>query len=334
LIIELAEQDPETYYETVMKLPGGICNCGVTLKYHNGEIASTEMMRTVEPKPQKLDGQADDTNYLQTSGCFYPGAMLSAGDGSSVSAGILVRKGEEKRLTVAFHGWQEEVKKQGQNLGDPKSFTVTQGDLESGTPVGHVAERFKTSDIGFVVLAPGVEFSNRFLDIDGEAKALISYQDIKFADEFVIDGYVTGRQWLKCLGARVRANDQIVRERDMQITKESEHPLPPPGKHGARVQAIYANFAPVLKSSPMVRQGVCGSAIVRSKHMGGGNVLARGEVAGFMQYSDPKPISTGQGQLLYFCKTLDDVISDGWEVVRVPEKRKAEDEGEGREEKR
>ncbi len=72
------------------------------------------------------------------------------------------------------------------------------------------------------------------------------------------------------------------------------------------------------------------SAIVRSKEGGKGtSCLSEGAVAGFMQYSDVRVRSAGDGSLLCFVDVLDDVIRAGWEVVPALAKGKAEDEGEG-----
>lgn len=329
LIIELPEQSIEAYQDTLQKLPGGLSNCPITLGYYNGALATTEMRRAVKPNPKDIEGEFDDTDYIASVGCFYPGAMLTSTDNFTISAGVLVRNADKIRLTVAFHCWDEEFEKHAEKFGDPEFFKVTQGDLSKGTTIGYVAERLGNSDIGLVKLDSGIEFSNRFLDINTEAKKLLSSETIQSGDEFVIDGYNTGQQRLKCLGIRVRTSDEGKRERDFQISQGSERLLPPAGKYVALVQGIYATSALVIKSKPMIRAGVCGAAIVRSRRVGHGNVLDEGGVAGFMQFSDLRPKTMGQGELLCFCEALDDMIAEGWEVVKVPEKRKAEDEGEG-----
>ena len=49
-----------------------------------------------------------------------------------------MRKDEENRLTVSAHCWDEEFAKHPKELGNPEFFKVTQGDLASGTAVGHI----------------------------------------------------------------------------------------------------------------------------------------------------------------------------------------------------
>ena len=330
LIVELPEQDPEAYYEALQTLPGGIAECGITLGYNNGSLPSTALMRIKKLKPQTLNGQADDTNYIETQGCFYPGSMLSSTAGSSISAGVLVHNGEKRRLTVAFHCWEEEHKKTPDKLGNPNYFKVIQGPSESGTTIGYIDERYNSSDIGLVHLAPDRDFQNRFLDITADAKSLLKADEIDYADEFMIDSFSTGKQKLKCLGRRVRPAGDSKREREFDVPKGSKSLLQPPGKYVALVQGIYATSTPVMKSGPMIREGVCGSAIVRSRHVGKEAVLEEGQVGGFMQFSDLKSKTFG-GELLCYCEALDNMIDDGWKVVPIPGKRKAEDETEEQE---
>ncbi|KAL8853276.1 MAG: hypothetical protein Q9221_001887 [Calogaya cf. arnoldii] len=328
IVIELPSQSTEAYAAALEDQPRGFSNCCVTLGYHNGPLASTEMKRLVKPNPASFDGDADDTNYLSAQGSFNPGAMLSSTDAHQISAGILVRKADKIRLTVAFHCWEDEHKQHPDKLGDPNFCKVTQGHLATGTAIGYVAERLGSSDIGLVKLDDNIEFHNRFLDIDAEAKCLLPSNDIRMCDEFVIDGYITGAQRLKCFGVRSR-NESHGREKEFQIPAGKEHMLPSDGKYVSLVQGIYATTAPIMESGPMIRARVCGSAIVQSRKAArGGNVLAEGRVAGFMQFSDLK-LKSRANELLCYCEVLDEMITDGWEVVKVASKRKAEDEGEG-----
>lgn len=76
-------------------------------------------MRTPNSYFDEHDHQiaVDDTNYLakENGGCLRPGCMLECRgkvvDGEIVractsTAGLLVQKGADKRLTVAAHGWE------------------------------------------------------------------------------------------------------------------------------------------------------------------------------------------------------------------------------------
>lgn len=325
LIIELPESDKHDYHEAIDKLPGGLANSGITLGYHNGELEPRATMKRVKtPKPQTLEGHFDDTNYVQTQGFFSPGAMLSSNEGS-VSAGILVEKDSQHRLTVPFHCWQHEFSAYPDKLGDPAHFQVTQGSPASGTKIGFVSSRIGTSDIGLCTLKPSILFSNQFMDITTEAQTLLPSREISMNDEFMIDGFVTGRQKLKSLGRRVR----IAGERDFHTPgAKADTTLPPAGPHISLIQNIHATSTPIINSAPYIREGIRGSALIRSSKSGTGNVVARGGIAGFMQCSDLlRPQALGAGKnLLCFVEALDEMIANGWEVSRPPEKRKAEEE--------
>ncbi|KAL8853033.1 MAG: hypothetical protein Q9221_002063 [Calogaya cf. arnoldii] len=329
LVIELPERSEEEFSEALRHLPNGIKRCVVALGYYNGVLATTEKMRVKTPNLKYIDGEVDDTNYIMhqdTKGCFFPGAMLSADSGNSISAGVLVQNDKDKktRPTVAFHCWDKEYGNHTDDLGKAGVFKVTQGNLSSGTAVGYVDGSLGTSDIGLVQLNPGIEFRNQFLDINAEAKRLLRSSEIKWTDEFCIDGYVTGVQPMKSMGLRYRPGNPG-REKDFVVPAGKEHSLPPEGHHLSLIQGIYATSAPVIKSRPAIRESVGGSAVVRYRKVGEGIVVDKGEIAGFMGYSDFRPKSMA-GQLLCFCEVLDNMIDAGWKVVPIAEKRKAEKE--------
>ena len=320
LIIEMPKQDLDAYHEYRLTWPGLFKGCGISLNYHNGPLESTETKRTIKkPKPEKIDRVADETNYVGDQGFFSPGAMLSSTAQTSVSAGILLSNGEKSRLTVPFHCWKEEYARNGDNLGDKQHFHVYQGDTQSGSLIGHISERFKESDIGLVELDQDVIFSNRWMELDGEAKELIPSTDIKFNEDFLIDGFVTGRQRLKCLGRRIRVVAADSREKkDFVVEAGSEHLLSPSGSHIAFNQGIHATSSPIIQSVPTIREGVCGSALVRLTARSRGNVLTEGGVAGFMQYTGLEPKTTGEGQFHCYVEALDELIAAGWKMAPLP----------------
>ena len=90
-------------------LPGDIAYNEVQLRFHNGPIHTQELARVKKPKPQTLNGEFDDTDYVQKSGGFTPGVMLSSKSKTSIIAGVLVEKEGTQRLTVAMYCWQEEL---------------------------------------------------------------------------------------------------------------------------------------------------------------------------------------------------------------------------------
>lgn len=305
LVVELPKQSVDDYRNCLEHLPGTISNCSLRLAYHNGPQATTELKRSKQSKPKYLDGVYDDVDYVQERGSFFPGTMLSSSEENSISAGILVRNGTQERLTVAFHCWSEEYIQSADKLGDSAHFKVTQGSLNVGTNVGYVAERVGTTDIGLCKLLPDTMFENRFLELDAKAKTLLRSDDIKFGDVF----HVAGLQQLECLGIRVRAEGG--REKQLIGSRES---LPQPGMYVAVVQGIYATSAPEIYGKPQIRDGVCGSALVRAlKANGSENVLSDGGIGGFMHWSDLRAKSM-EGTLLCFCDAVDELIDAGWSV--------------------
>jgi hypothetical protein len=64
------------------------------------------------PQPKYFEGDCDEMDYVALDNKSYPGTMLRSTNKdndetiSSVTAGILVKKGSEKRITCSFHkGW-------------------------------------------------------------------------------------------------------------------------------------------------------------------------------------------------------------------------------------
>ena len=330
IIIELPQLSVPEHRKRLENLPRDFENASASLQYHNGPMARAELKRLKNPDSRYLVGNFDDSDYVKEEGCFYPGAMIIAQSGSSVSAGILVEKADDLRLTVPIHCWDHETKTNGNAIGDSKDSRVTQGDSKVGTDIGCLVNRIGNTDIGLVKL--DVPSNNRFLEIDATAKTLLPMDDIKFFDEFVIDSFVTGFQRLRCLGARLRVEG--MRERELKGRSDS---LPIPGRYVPLIQGIYATSAPKIISKPKIRKGVCGSALVRISKASKGkkddkegekSILAEGAVGGFMHWSDLQS-KTQEENLLCYADAVDELSEAGWKVFRVTEKRKDREEEEG-----
>jgi hypothetical protein len=303
LIVEFPEVDFESWGNKLAELPHGFKNSSVALNYSNGPLTNAEFGRLKKPDPTYWANlQEDDSDYVQSQGCFYPGTMLSADSGNQISAGILVEKDGEIRLTVAFHCWADEYAATPDKLGNPDHFSVKQGN----TRVGYVAERVGETDIGLAKLDDGIVFSNRFLDIDTSAKTLLLLEDISQGDTVLIDSFVTGRQALRCVGTR--------------IVKGKVKDLPGEDYYLQLHQGVWATNAPEIRGTTKIRAGVCGTAVVRNKAKGATKSLDRGEICGFMHWSDLQTNYAENGELFCFADALDEMVNRGWKCVLVREK--------------
>jgi hypothetical protein len=310
VIVEFPQADTDSWYRRLLELPSGFLNAGVGLSYTNGPLLTTELKRLKAPNPTTLEtAQEDDSDYVESHGCFFPGSMLQSKSGNQVSAGVAVQNGSNTRLTVAFHGWDKEFLEMPEKLGDHDYFTVTQGK----TAVGFVAERISLTDIGLAKLKDGVSFSNRFLDLPTSAKKLLPFKEVGVMDDFLFDSFVTGRQRMKCLGKRI-----LTKGGAKEVLKGKPEDLPGPGKYIILRQGIYATNSPKIHGYPRAREGVCGSALVRAKKTAEkGDRLEMGEVAGFMHWSDLQLKYDITGNLMCFADSVDPLIEEGWEVAQT-----------------
>ena len=257
IVVEFKEINDEQHKKRLDSLPRAISKTDVALRYHNGAIHGQELKRLKEPNPTKFDDQYDETDYVKTHGCFYPGAMLSSKNNTLISAGIQVQKQQAIGLTVAIHCWDKQLESD-VKLGHD-DYTVKQGHWVDGTVVGTVMQRIGSSDIGIAKVDK--PFSNRFLGLNGSASSLLHSDDLRTVNEsFWIDSFVTGPQQLASNGRRVyRANK---RGKDLF---DDPSALLGPGIYIELVQGIYATSAPEINKQPKIREGVCGAAIIRAR---------------------------------------------------------------------
>ena len=143
IIIELPTVSFEAHGQRINKLPNSFANATASLSFTNGLRPLTQLARLKKPLPTLLNGDEDDTDYIQSVGFASPGVMISSTTGEQISAGILVEKGGEQRLTTALHCWAKELDTEPEKFGDPEYFTLTRGQ----THIGHLAERIGATDI-------------------------------------------------------------------------------------------------------------------------------------------------------------------------------------------
>jgi hypothetical protein len=371
ILIELPEVPLSEHCQRLQELPGYFEHEGPALRYTNGLRSSREHKRLIQPEPETLNGQCDDSDYVAADGYFQPGAMISDKSGNSVTAGILVEKGNETRMTVSIHCWQKELDEIPERMGDPNVFTIKQGK----SLVGYVSSRFGNTDIGLATLNPGVEFRNNFLDLPGAPKTLLHSDDLRLKDVFMIDSFSTGRQSsFQCQGKRVIKEEDKKKRQDPQLKGDHKNLLNA-GTYNVLVQGAFATGDALVHGMPIVRDGCCGSAVVRlvkpqSKKKDTSNAQVTpskqatpshstpgagdstsirnpsppgplkaskreigfqhtGEVGGFMHLSDLQS-RTHLGlipKLLCYAEVMDPLITDGWSVATIAEKRKQDAAG-------
>lgn len=320
IVVELPQTDRNVFLARIHHLPTRFSNSAASLSFVNGPLVREELGRRIKPQPQYLDGDYDDTDYARDESCFYPGCMIVNSSGGMISAGIAVERAQDMRLTVAFHCWSDEYKESMEKLGDSDYFTVTQGK----TVVGNVSERIGNTDIGLATLKDGVAFNNRFLGIDAAAEVLISSDKLKYRDQFVVDGFTTSVQRLVCLGSRIRKAN--ARTEDLH-KPNGDAELPAPGTYVILQQGIMATGEPEMRGTLRIREGVCGSALLRVLTANGEDVTDRGEIAGFMRWCDLQSTYNTEDPppLLCYCDSTDELIAHGWNIVKAGEKRGGED---------
>ncbi|KAK1752827.1 hypothetical protein QBC47DRAFT_272384, partial [Echria macrotheca] len=331
MVVELPETDLSTFIERLQSLPSGFTGISYMVRYHNGPLPYTSRAsRAVRPTPQRDDDRrvADETDYVQKDGKFYPGSMISSqtkeeGIHISASAGILVRKGDEVRLTASWHCWEQHHQKYpgilGQDTDEAKRvFGVRQGG--PGTYVGHVVERVGGTDIALIKLAPGIEFENSFFDTHVVAGQFVHSANLSSNERYMIDGFPTGRQGLDGVGVRYPFK--------RGPRNKHPHPIEPPGTEYSFpydevtyiqvAQGVCGTSDPVLTSKPFIRDSVCGAVLLRGTAKSlKGEAAERiyADVVGMCHYADLTPKNAAMAQYyLMYADSFDPLIDEGWDI--------------------
>lgn len=80
-----------------------------------------------------------------------------------------------------------------------------------------VTERVRNTDIALAKLNDDVTFENRFSDIDADAKVLVPSSNIKQKDQFYINSFVTGRQFLVSAGVLGQARAGLPSKNEVNV---------------------------------------------------------------------------------------------------------------------
>lgn len=117
VIFELPETDPEAFVLRLETLPRGFSNSSISLNYVNGPLILSTRRQIIKPNLRLLNGQSDDTGYIEEAGSFSPGAMISSKAGGQVTAGIALKRNNDMRTTVAYHAWESKAMDQASKSG-------------------------------------------------------------------------------------------------------------------------------------------------------------------------------------------------------------------------
>jgi len=261
--------------------------------YVNGELIKECHARVKSPNPALVDGEYDDKDYLlpENGGFLRPGILLECkgrlkDDGthegiSYTNSGIKIAKNDNICLTGALHGWDG---------SDDK--TVYHGDKAIGVITASLGE-----DIALIETSHLID--NRLLDYDIVPKRLVPSSDVEEGDTLILDSCYTGVQQLYATGRRTglqRRKGDSPRGDTIYIRIN---------------QGIFAMNSPTIQSPPQIREGACGTPLVRV-----GNKIKKvkyndGGVVGFWLWADIKGYGTS---LFAFSQTADPLIEDGWTV--------------------
>lgn len=81
-----------------------------------------------------------------------------------------------------------------------KTFDLVQGD--PGISVGFIRERHRSNDVALAQLHDDVVFENRFTKMDATPKRFLASHEQKKDDLYVMDTFLTGKQYLVGSGRR------------------------------------------------------------------------------------------------------------------------------------
>ncbi|MCJ1366632.1 hypothetical protein MMC16_005762 [Acarospora aff. strigata] len=185
IIVELSVTDGRKYeYKTLPGKAGGL-----NIMYHHGEESfwsesrEASYARLITPTATAND----TTNYLYTEPFkLSPGVCVSSvacARGTawlSTSAGILIQRGAERRLTLANHGFQH-------------SDEVFHPDPTSGRRIGQIRLRLPPHDLALAELDPSITFDNQRYFEAPNPQRLVDHTTIQAGDWFECDGMSTGR---------------------------------------------------------------------------------------------------------------------------------------------
>ncbi|EPE06834.1 hypothetical protein F503_03261 [Ophiostoma piceae UAMH 11346] len=268
LVVEMPETAEDTWHKKLNDLPHGFNGTAAVISYHNGPLATTvHARRAIQPDPSHLQALiADETDYVAQDGKVYPGTMVSSLNAQghvslSVSAGIMVQNDRHSRLVCPYHTWAELDQKDPGVLGQGteqarRVFAAAQGadGDTAGSVFGHLEQRLPDSDIGLVKVNEEVAFESVLMDTDIRPKALLRLENVRAGDDYLFESFVTGRQWIKCIGRR------------FPITRRRATALLSPDNTGyvKLAQGVFATNTSVSTRQPAIRDRVCGSMLLEA----------------------------------------------------------------------
>jgi hypothetical protein len=277
LVVEMTSM-PEDEFNTVLRiLPHKFDT--MLIGYCNGSYLRHKASQCVEPTPRVLSKSVcDKTNYLKAefgetlrpgTAAYCPGTGVEGECWSNF--GIAVFKDGVRRITVAHHTYDKSVDKSVYHTPDCRVGVLTDCLGE---------------DIGLVDTQ--VAFSNTLFDGQTVAKRLARGVELQFGDECIMDSFVTGKQILSAVGLR------------FGLRSGREGPLPN-RRYLVVDQGIHSIMAEVLPKQPYVRDGTCGTPLIKED----------GSVISFMCWNDVP----GYGASLYcFTQPVDPLIDAGWSI--------------------
>ncbi|KAF8455529.1 hypothetical protein BGX38DRAFT_1167345 [Terfezia claveryi] len=164
----------------------------------------------------------------------------------STTAGIALRNGHQRRVTLANHGFQESL-----DVYHPSPH---------GAKIGTIVARYEPLDLALMELEPHVRFTNGNYFAATPPKRLCSIWSIKAGDVYSADGFSTG------------VVDCVARSRSLfrPANNLQDYPVL------YREWQIYTVFSTFGVTGSTVVEGICGAPLVDEE----------GNVGGFFRFSD------------------------------------------------
>jgi len=253
IIVELPVTDGRRYERK--SLPGKAG--GLNIMYHHSEKSfwsesrEASYARLITPTATANDS----TDYLHAEPFkLSPGVCASSAACArgtawlSTSAGVLIQKGAERRLTLANHGFQH-------------SDEVFHPGPTSGRRIGQIRLRLPPYDLALAELDPSIIFDNQRYFEAPNPQRLIDHTEIRAGDWFECDGMSTGR-----IDLCARSLGALYPDKDSQ----------PEDKIPYKNWKIELRFSAFGILGANVQDGICGAPLVDEN----------GRVAGMFRFVD------------------------------------------------